>query len=109
MNFKKFQSLTNYDIARFEDSFFHMLDVNGAIVSDTIGFTFNLDDEEFPNEGGTAKTIDIIETFSPIAIFVGTKELQEELSKLGYQSLIMSWFEGGGYAVVLKTPVPRVR
>jgi hypothetical protein len=101
MKFEQFASLSKVDISRFEKDYWTMLDLNGAIISETIGFHFSIDDDD---DKSMQETKDLIETFNPIVIWCGTEELKEKVDKLGYQSKLFSWFEDGGFIVVLKCP-----
>lgn len=92
------------DINRFADCFSHAVDINGALAVDQLGFHFCLDEEDEPDMGYTATAKDIFDTFEPALIFVGTKELQDKLLAMGRQSIVHSYYEDGGLAVVLRVP-----
>lgn len=97
-----------HDISRFKDSFGHMLDINGAVPSYTVGFHIALDDEGDPDGTYTAQAKDVIKTFSPAVIYAGTKGLQARLAEMGHSSVLFPWFEDGAFAVVLKVPANAV-
>lgn len=104
--FEDFVQLTKQreDISRFRDSFFHMLDLNGAVPSYSIGFHFSLSDKDDASGAETAQAMDVFKTFSPAVLYVGNQGLQQRLQTMGKQSILMPWFEGGGFALVLKAP-----
>jgi hypothetical protein len=99
MKFKEFEEFSRSDISRFEEQYGTMLDLHGSIVSDTIGFHFSLGE---PGEDANAR--DLFDTFKPITIWCGKQEMVERVRKMGYHAEKFSYFEDGGFAVVLKTP-----
>jgi hypothetical protein len=99
MKFKEFAQFSRSDISRFEDQYSTMLDLHGAIISDTVGFHFGLGE---PEEDANAR--DLFDTFKPITIWCGRQEMVEKVRNMGYHAEKFSYFEDGGFVVVLKIP-----
>ena len=99
MNFDEFAKLCHHDVEKYRDKFFVMLDLNGTIYSETIGFHFDVDEPEYQIE-----FIEMFKLFAPTALWCGNKHSLDIVNKLGYQATIFSFFEGGCFMVVLKTP-----
>lgn len=110
MKFDEFKTLVfrpGVDIEKFRDMFSVMLDVNGAIASDTIGFHISVCDETDTDTDdllAERKALEIIETFKPPVIWAGRQWVVDRLKKLGHQSILFPWFEDGAFVVVLKIP-----
>lgn len=99
MNFAQFAQFSEDDLSRFKEQYGTMLDLHGAIVSDTIGFHFSL---THPENEINAK--DLFDTFKPLTIWCGRQEMVDKVKSMGYQAEKFSYFEDGGFAVVLRTP-----
>lgn len=99
MKFEEFAQFSHDDISRFKEQYGTMLDLQGVIVSDTLGFHFNLGNAE---QDDNAK--DIFKTFVPITIWCGSQDMVEKINKMGFYAEKSPYFEDGGFAVVLKTP-----
>lgn len=97
-------ALPGQDLSRFRDSYSHALDVNGAVPVWQFGFSFCLHDEDDPDYGYTEEALDILKTFAPAVIYVGTEAAQAQLLALGYKSVVHPYYEDGGLAVVLRVP-----
>lgn len=102
MKFEEFKKhiLNGEDISKFESWYGKMLDINGTIPSNTIGFHFSVSSEE-----NISKTKELIELFSPITIWCGTQKVLEKIEEMGKTGVLFPWFQEGGFIVVLKTPV----
>jgi hypothetical protein len=79
-----------------------MFDMNGVVLSQTIGFNFSVNEDD---PDGDADWMEMAELFSPIAILAGTTEMQDRIKVCGHTAFLMPYFEGGGFMVVLKVPV----
>ena len=101
MKFEEFAQYSHDDISRFKEQYGTMLDLQGAVVSDTIGFHFSLGNTE---QDDNAK--DIFKTFVPITIWCGRQEMVDKVNNMGFNAEKCPYFEDGGFAVVLKTPRP---
>lgn len=105
LSFDEFAALCpDFAIEEFREYYMTMLDLNGAVLSNTIGFNFSID-EDNPDED--RKWLDMVELFAPITIFAGNKEMLGYIRGKGHSAILMPYFEGGGFMVVLKTPIER--
>lgn len=104
-SFEDLQALCpDTDIERFRDDFSVMFDINGIVFSHTVGFHFDFDDEDPSRE---ARFLELVELFQPTAIWGGRQHVVDKVNALGHQATLFSYFEDGGFMVVLKVPVPR--
>ncbi len=93
------------DIERFRGCFEIALDINGAVPLSQVGFHFELSDADAPDQSSTEQTRDILNTFEPVAVYVGSVVLQERLLReLSRQSIVIPYYEDGGFAVVASVP-----
>lgn len=99
MEFEEFAQLCHDDVERFRDQFGTMFDTNGTAFSTTVGFHFSLEEPE-----ELALTLEMLEIFQPVAVWVGYPEGVAQLQAAGHQALLFPWFEHGGFMVVLKVP-----
>lgn len=104
MKFEEFAKFSQDDISRFKSQYGTMLDCNGTIVSDTIGFHFTIGN---PEQDANAK--DIFKTFVPFAIWCSRPEMVDRVKRMGFYAELYPFVEDGGFAVVLKTPRPVLR
>lgn len=110
LNIRKFDDFlkvadSGADLERFRKSFRASMDLHGAVSAMLVGFHFSLDGEAAP-DGGTAQAKDMLDTFKPVVVYVGSPELKERLAReLGWNAVVSRYYEGGGFAVVLRTPL----
>lgn len=108
--FKTFVSRPNVDIEKFRDMFSIMLDCNGAVASETVGFNLAvcLDSEtDLASIADEKLALEVISVFQPAVIWAGSYAVAARLSKLGHASILHPFFQDGAFAVVLKVPVQR--
>lgn len=84
------------EIEQYRHQFFTMFDVNGLIFRHTVGFTFSIETPE-----DILVFTQMVKIFQPVCIYAGDLKIQRKLKKLGYRSLVYSFFEGGGFMPVL--------
>lgn len=116
MKFKEFKDYCwNTDVSRFEDSFFSFMALNGAIPKEYIGFHlhgwYDEPDDIHQSTIDNEANLDIIRTFNPSLLYAGNQWLKDKLEQQGFPAELYGWFEGGGFAVVLITPIelPKVK
>lgn len=105
MSFDEFAALCpDIDIEEYRDQYMMFLDTHGAVFSNTIGFNFSIDEDDPDGDNDWTR---MAELFAPIAIWAGNKEMLDRIKSRGRSATLVPYFEGGGFMVVLKTPVER--
>jgi hypothetical protein len=95
------------DIERFRDDYDVYFDMSGTVYSHTVGFHFSFPDDD---PAGQAKFFEMANLFEPVAIWTGNEKVHQQLTeRFYYPARRFSFFEDGGFMVVLKVPVARQR
>jgi hypothetical protein len=103
LSFDEFAALCpDFDIEVYRDNYGTFLDINGAVMSHTIGFHFTTDEDDHGKDWKH-----LAELLSPVAIWAGSKDMLKHINGCGHSATLVPYFEGGGFMVVLKLPITR--
>lgn len=91
------------DLTPYRDRFDVMFDINGVLLSHTIGFHFDFDEDDASRE---AEFLALVELFHPVVLWAGSPTVLEKVQSHGYSGLLFPYFQEGGFMVILKIPAP---